>query len=124
MSRSLGEQRGIITTAMVRAERAVEVDTEYWTEMGTGQDTEEAEASGNLCGQAEALRAVFNLLLYDDAKGVECIIESVSTTVEQQQMELEEFRAEPDPEDDPVGQVIIVIDGRSLIQALDKDGDA
>jgi hypothetical protein len=120
-----GEARAIIAGATVYAEAAVEADTKLWTELQTGQDSEEAEASGTLTGYAEAFRAVHNMLTYGDKKDVEGLIESLKTTAEQAEMELAEYGAEPDLE--PTAGVtvvfvdadVVIVDGLAYVKAAE-----
>lgn len=45
-----------------KAEAAVEADTAHWTELASGQDSEEAEESGVLAGQVAGLRAALEIM--------------------------------------------------------------
>lgn len=56
-----------IADAIEQAERQRDADDNYWADLMTGQDSEEAEASGYLVGYAAGLRDAARLLLRQDA---------------------------------------------------------
>jgi hypothetical protein len=45
-----------------RAQQAMDDDGDYWTELATGQDSQEVEASGALAGQVAGLEAALAVL--------------------------------------------------------------
>jgi predicted lipid-binding transport protein (Tim44 family) len=57
-------------SAHAQAERAAELDTEYWSDIGCGQDTEEAEHSGWLEGVRDALDACVAAFGRGDVEGL------------------------------------------------------
>lgn len=62
-----GREYATLADAIERAERENEADTAYWEDVATGQDSEEAEASGYLVGYAAGLRDAARILLGHDA---------------------------------------------------------
>jgi hypothetical protein len=101
--------RALISGAMVKAEAAVEATDKLAEALACAQDSEESEAAGVLRGYAEAFRAVYNLLVYDDPKDITGMIESLKTEAEQAKLEREEFLSEDVPE----GATVVVVYGAS-----------
>ncbi len=118
--------RALISGAMVYAEKAVAADDKLWEARACGQDSEEAEGSGALTGYAEAFRAVYNLLTYNDASRMNAIIEGLKTEAEQAEMQYdEEYGVDslPDPRvqelaEDPAVTVVAYGASSALLAAI------
>jgi hypothetical protein len=99
--------RAALTGAAAIAQKAVQVDNEYWSELRCGQDTEEAEASGTVIGYAEAFEAAVKLVCLGDGSDLHNICEGLRTIQEQQEMELAEYRGEEAVEE--AGDAVMVV---------------
>lgn len=91
----------VIGKAIEVVEDAVEADESYWSEIATGQDTEEAEHSGYLVGYRDALSAVHALVAHNDETTLRVYLDSIESM--KKPVECQGHPASPF---DPMGQTV------------------
>lgn len=86
----LREAKPILSDAVDVLINACETDEEYWSKLMTGQDSLDAEESGHLMGYRDALIAVGQLLVHNDASGLTGYVENAREVMKVQEERIRE----------------------------------